>query len=139
PGSRARVAGARLEQPTVASNQEQENAPNQVVNVASTHLDIVKGADFIVYEERQDPDHRYSHEKPQRGPEEPFSGRLRKLLSVNRLERASPDERADSEKDQREPHRGQPVAVMKLRHGCSSRLSQEWENRAHRCELRRKP
>ncbi len=84
--------------------------------MAPTHLDVVKWADFIVNEERQDPDHGYSHEKPQRSPEEPLSGRLLKLLAVNGLESRHPDEQADSEKDQRDQQRGQPVAVMELRH-----------------------
>jgi hypothetical protein len=83
-----------------------------VVNVAPTHPDVVKWADFTVYEGRQDPDHGYSHEKPQRSPEEPFPGRLRKLLAVNGLQSRDPDEQADSEKDQRDQQRGQPVAVM---------------------------
>src|ERR1035438_751961 len=111
--------GAGLQQPPVASHKEQENAPYQVVNVAPAHLDVVKWADFIMYEERQDPDHGYRHEKPQRSPEEPFSGRLRKLLAVNGLESPDSDEQGDSEKDERDQQRGQPVAVMELRHGCS--------------------
>src|ERR1700694_3173344 len=103
--------------------------------MAPTHLDVVKWADFIVYEKRQDPDHGDGHEKPQRSPEEPFPGRLRKLLAVIGLERPGRDEQADSEKYQRDQQRGQPVAVMKLRHGCSSRLSQEWKDLAPNASL----
>ena len=55
-------------------------------------LDVVKWADFVVYEERQDPDYGYRHEKTQRSPEESFSGRLRKLLAVNGLESRDSDE-----------------------------------------------
>src|ERR1700693_3569474 len=83
-------AGAGFDQPDVSDDQEQEDAPHQVVNVQSAARDVVKradpGSDHV-----GDPAHdRERDEKSDRGQEQPLPALVLEVENVAPLERAQP-------------------------------------------------
>ena len=97
PRSGATRARADLQQPSVSCYEQQQDAPDEVMNVAATHLNIVERADLVMNEERQRPNHRYGNEETKGSPEEPLARRLGEFLTVDRGQGAGSEESADAE------------------------------------------
>jgi len=78
-------------------NAAKQDAPDEVMNVATAHLNIVERADLVMNEERQRPNNRYGNEETKGSPEEPLARRLGEFLTVDRGQGAGSEESADAE------------------------------------------
>ena len=109
-------SGSDFKQPEIAHQQEKQDAPNHVVDVAAMHADVVKGTDIVVNGDRDDSDHENGGEEGKRGQEETFSSGLSKLAFVDLPQPGSRNDDREDRKRGRNEQRTDPETSVQPWH-----------------------
>src|SRR3989442_3651990 len=76
------LTGSHLDQPQVSDHQQQQDSPNQVMDVEAAGGHILKRPDADMNRERHCPHARKGEQKRERGPEESLSALALEMETV---------------------------------------------------------
>src|SRR5579883_2000445 len=100
PCSRATRARSRFQQPAVTGEEQEQNPPNQMMDMPAAHLDVMERANVVVDQKGQRAHYRDGNEEAEGGPEEPFARRLWKLIAIEGSQTARSQQAADPQQHQ---------------------------------------
>jgi hypothetical protein len=113
---RSNDACSHLYQPQVSNQQKQKDAPNQMVNVAAIHRNIMERTDIVTDGERECAHHQHGSEKPKRRQEQPLPSRFGEPVLVDPAEPRMRNDRAQSAENRRNQNGQNPKTAVSPKH-----------------------